>query len=174
MRIALLVVTLASVAGPAIAPEAYLSPQSQPQPQPRPDPSPPDTEPTPEPTKKHIALGRNEFLGDFLFQLQARLASQNIRVYLSDQWHMVGLSDVEASIPGHTFHIAFEQAITRADHIHFNLQGIPDPISYAKQYGSGDLYAEGTYVTAWELYHIYQNPAALAKTTFYPSGIVVP
>jgi len=29
MRIALLVVTLASVAGPAIAPEAYLSPQSQ-------------------------------------------------------------------------------------------------------------------------------------------------
>lgn len=47
MRIALLVVTLASVAGPAIAPEAYLSPQSQtPSPSPIPEATPSENIPS--------------------------------------------------------------------------------------------------------------------------------
>jgi hypothetical protein len=64
---------------------------------------------------------------------------------------------------------AFEQAITRAEHIHFNLQGITNPKEWAEQYGKGSVYST-QYVTAWELYNIYHNSAALSKTTFYPNG----
>jgi len=73
MRIALLVVTLASVAGPAIAPEAYLSPQSQ----------TPSTSPIPEATP-------SENIPSVLYHysneagIAGIIASQYIRPSLSD------------------------------------------------------------------------------------------
>jgi len=170
MRIALLVVTLASVAGPAIAPEAYLSPQSQPQPQPRPDPSPPDTEPTPEPTKKHIALGLNEYLFDFWYTLNTILNPLGIYVYQSQEWFEAGLTEVPYP-QGNLFNLAFVEASEKAEHIHFNLQGLPEPRRYAEKYGGGGVWGAQIYVTAWELWMIQHNPTLCAKTTFYEDGI---
>jgi RHS repeat-associated protein len=130
----------------------------------------PQTTPTKEPLKKHIALGISDYLGTFLGKLNTSLIKQNALAYISESWHDVGLSDVPASMIAGTFHIAFEQAITRAEHIHFNLQGISNPKEWAENHGKGDVYKDADYVTAWELYNIYHNSVALSKTTFYPDG----
>ncbi len=120
--------------------------------------------------EKHITLGRWEYLGAFTVQLNIALKPRNAVAYMWGDWFSSGLSDVGASMMNETFHLAFEQAITKADHIHFNLQGIIDPKEWAEKYGMGSVYSNAEYVTAWELYNIYHNPAALSKTTFYPAG----
>ena len=93
-------------------------------------------------------MGIDDYLGTFLAELNAALLPLNAFAYISFEWHSVKLSDVPASMVAGTFHIAFQQAITRAEHIHFNLEGIPNPKEWAENHGKGDVYKDADYVTA--------------------------
>ena len=125
---------------------------------------------TPEPKRKDISLGRNEWLWPFTNKLNEALNPQNIYVYMSGDWFDEGLSDTGA---GNPFGPRFQQAIERARHIHFNLEGIPDPNQYAETYGNSGVFGGGGYYTATELFIIKHN-GWCHKTSFYENGSIIP
>ena len=141
---------------------------TEPKRQPIPFPWPQPTE-TPQPERKHIALGlsENNYLTQFFVNLSLALKPQNIRIYLAAMWDLAGLSDVPAQ--GSYFESALGQAATRAEHIHFNLEGITgDPNDFANRLGNHGMTYPFAY-TAIELYHI-KTSGLCAKTTFYEHG----
>jgi hypothetical protein len=127
---------------------------------------PPPTE-TPQPKQKHIALGLSDHLGEFYSNLLKTYWPQNIEVHVAATWDLAHLSDVPAA--GSTFELALEQAATRAEHIHFNLEGIVGDLNdWALQRGGHGMVWPFDY-TAIELYHIKTRGHCL-KTTFYDNG----
>lgn len=125
---------------------------------------------TPEPEQKDISLGRHEWLWHFTFGLNVALNPQNIYVYMSGEWFDQGLDDTG---PGKSFGPRFQQAIERARHIHFNLEGIDDPNQYAEAYGNSGVFSSSGYYTATELFIIKHNGWCY-KTSFYENGGVIP
>jgi len=118
---------------------------------------------------KHISLGLEEVgtqlaLRDFTFALNAVLnKTMNTYVYRHQEWFEVQLTDEPNPA---NFQLQFTQATQRASLIHFNLQGIIDPVTYAEigKTGFGD---SESFFTAAELYQIKENPALCQKTFFY-------
>ncbi|NJM07822.1 hypothetical protein HC891_18955 [Candidatus Gracilibacteria bacterium] len=101
----------------------------------------------------------------FTLNLNAKLNSQGVQVHAYGDWVSAGLSDV----PTRYFEKAFTQAVQKAEHIHFNLEGIRgDPVEFAENLGSGSFKAWD--ITATELYRIRYNPALCSKTSFYLQG----
>jgi hypothetical protein len=81
-------------------------------------------------------------------------------------WASAGLT---APYDSFDFDRAFREASENAEHIHFNLEGIDNPISYANQFGSSGRFPPrypGRW-TAVELYIIKNQPLLCNKTTFY-------
>lgn len=124
--------------------------------------------PTSRPDRKHIALGLDRTLGAFFANSYIALRPQNIEVYVWGQWKAAGLSDVYPG-SGAAFILGFEQASTRAERIHFNLEGIGGNINdYAQEFGSHGLTGDA-YYAAYELYTI-KTRGLCAKTDFYENG----
>jgi RHS repeat-associated protein len=155
------------------------NPQREPTPEPNPEPRGPrdpvpwiTCTPTEDPQRKHIALGVAEYMFGFWRGLNQKFNPQNIYVYTFDEWKNARLSDVQASTAKGTFGLAFKQATSRAERIHFNLEGIRgDPNDFAEKFGSqGQLDLPGIIVTAAELYLIKHQPGLCAKTDFYETG----
>lgn len=125
-------------------------------------------------TRKHISLGMNWnrnnelLLLPFTINLNLKLQPQGISVYAYSEWQAQGLSSVPASLT--FFAQAFHEAVQKAEHIHFNLEGISgDPVDFAEKHGAGRPFE--SFVTAYELYYIRHNPAVcLSKTSFYTHG----
>lgn len=67
--------------------------------------------------------------------------------------------------------MAFAEATNKAYKIHFNLDGISDPDSYAETYGSSGSFPpdKDEFATAIELYLIKAN-GLCNKTEFYRGG----
>ena len=72
---------------------------------------------------------------------------------------------------------AFQHAAKRARTIHFALDGIDDPVQFARLGRMGflrDAMGRSVNFTAAELYIISRNKELLKKTVFYRNGQVVP
>jgi RHS repeat-associated protein/CSLREA domain-containing protein len=134
---------------------------------------------TPEP-EKDISLGLSSVNGqpalrNFTEKLNAVLNPQNTYVYMFDQWYAAGLSDTNDWTSPTGFSLMFDQAVSRAGRIHFNLEGIGrrNIRFYIEQYGGKGDFTQATYITAAELYRI-RHHGWCYKTSFYTDGSVTP
>jgi len=121
---------------------------------------------------RDIALGfdRGLYYGalqDFVRELKSLTKNQAIYAYF--EWISAGLSTFD---PTTNLARAFPQAALKANQIHFNLEGISDPLNYAKT-GNTSLEMASTY-TAWELNEIKSNSEYCSKTIFYQNGTSAP
>jgi hypothetical protein len=118
---------------------------------------------------KDISLGLAEVgpqpaLFMFTTALNAKLNRINVYVYSNKDWFKEGLTD---EVNPANFYLQFNQATQRASKIHFNLQGIDDPVAYANNMGATGFGDSSNYFTAVELYQIKESPALCQKTSFY-------
>jgi len=86
-------------------------------------------------------------------------------------WHFWAESGITRRSVQNKFGRALHSAVDSADRIHFSLDGIADPLEAARKGAAG--FSLGNMTNA-ELNYIANNPAALAKTTFYREGVAVP
>jgi RHS repeat-associated protein len=152
----------------------YTLPESDPEKQPTTTPFGPVPIPS-QPPGKHITLGLSVVYGqpaivNFTFQLRQYLGTKE--VYYYKDWQTARLTSYNSqSADSPMFNLAFAEATSKAVQIHFNLDGIDDPDSYAETYGSSGSFPPDTdeYATAVELYLIKAN-GLCAKTEFYRGG----
>lgn len=86
-------------------------------------------------------------------------------------WNQDGLTSISTrSI--RLFESAFREVATKARRIHFNLDGIPDPVAAADQ-GQAYGFLPGN-VTNAELHAVRNDPNWLRKTVLYRGGTPVP
>jgi hypothetical protein len=164
-------------AGPVIWERGKTEPEHAPTPLGR-DIIPRITE-TPKPLRKHISLGRSSIDGrgaleEFTYKLNMKLNPEGIYVYIANNWKDAGLSDIH-DLSKSGFGVMFFQASMRAEHIHFNLEGISTRTinMYINTYGGlGDI-SQAKLVTAAELY-IIRHSGLCSKTSFYTNGSVTP
>jgi len=72
------------------------------------------------------------------------------------------------------FQSQFLETINNASNkIHFNFDGIGSSNAWSAVSEGAKGLAQSR-VTSWELYQLYSNPAALARTIFYEGGKIVP
>jgi hypothetical protein len=110
-------------------------------------------------------LGTPPHRFSFTLKLNVKLNPQNIYVYSFGDWFKKGLTD-ESNFA--SFATIFSQAAQRAAKIHFNLEGIENPMDYASSGAGG--FGDSNYFTAAELYTIKNNPILCQKTDFYDDG----
>ncbi|MEL6408237.1 MAG: hypothetical protein AAFR81_27980 [Chloroflexota bacterium] len=138
---------------------------------------------------KDIALGIgrlnryetvNESLGNFVSNVRS-WTGRDVYAYYS--WHNQALIDTPLpaildDVGATAFASGFTMAASRAEQIHFNLEGMRideddpstwDPVSWARiNGGQGDI-TRRTFTTAWEL-QIIRTSHLCDKTTFYRNG----
>lgn len=161
-------------------PEPEPPPTPEPQSTPSPiDPIPPIPSETPRPPRKHISLGLSVINGkmaltNFTFRLNVKLNPQEIYVYMASEWPIVGLSN-GGDLSAAGFGIRFSEASTRAEHIHFNLEGIGLRTinHYINNYGGLGNFTQAKFFTAAEL-HLVRSTGLCLKTSFYTNGNIVP
>jgi RHS repeat-associated protein len=138
---------------------------------------------SPNPRRLHVALGLNKssrILGSdgspksllffFTFNLNLRFNSERIYVYSYGDWNSQGL----ATSPISAFDAAFQEAMTNAERIHYNLEGIRgNPVDFANRYGNNGSFAGTNNFAATELYLI-RSRGYCRKTTFWDNGSVNP
>lgn len=72
------------------------------------------------------------------------------------------------------FDIAFREAATNAERIHFNLEGIRgNPVEFALRFGNNGQFVGTPHWTATELY-IIRTEGYCPKTTFWDNGSTTP